>query len=81
MESERINAAACECGPRHVYVFGGVDGEEIFLDSIERYNVELDIWYTLKVSLRTPLSNLFSFCLNSTHIVLLGGMKRIDQAV
>lgn len=34
----RINASACKCGPKHIYLFGGLSVESEFLDSIERYN-------------------------------------------
>jgi hypothetical protein len=34
----RINAAACKCGTKYVYLFGGLSAEDEFLDQIERYN-------------------------------------------
>jgi len=35
----RINAAACKCGTKYIYLFGGMDVERNeFTDTIERYN-------------------------------------------
>ena len=35
----RINASACKCGEKYVYLFGGLDVmRNEFTDSIERYN-------------------------------------------
>ena len=65
MERERLNAGATWCGSRHLYVFGGIDGDEELLDTIERYNSYLDIWQTLKVNLRAATSNLSVHALNS----------------
>lgn len=39
----RINASGCKCGTNYLYLFGGLDKKD-FLDSIERYNVQLNIW-------------------------------------
>jgi len=46
----RINASACKCGTKYLYLFGGLDNRD-FLDSIERYNLTLDIWTILKIKL------------------------------
>lgn len=34
----RINAAACKCGSKYLYLFGGLDKKD-FLDTIERFNL------------------------------------------
>ena len=42
VNTARINAAACKCGSKHIYLFGGMDVERNeFTDPIERYNDEL----------------------------------------
>lgn len=46
----RINAAACKCGNKYIYLFGGLDNKD-FLDSIERFNLTLDVWTVLKIKL------------------------------
>ena len=71
----RINASACKCGPKYIYLFGGLDQKD-FLDSIERYNQSLMIWTVLKVKLPQKMANLFSFGINADHIIILGGMKK-----
>ena len=47
----RINASVCKCGPKHIYLFGGLSEEDEFLDSIERYNTQLGIWTVLDVKI------------------------------
>lgn len=59
----RINASACKCGNKYIYLFGGLDKRD-FLDSIERFNLTLDIWTVLKVKLPHKMSNLYTFSLN-----------------
>jgi N-acetylneuraminic acid mutarotase len=71
----RINASACKCGPKYIYLFGGLDKRD-FLDSIERFNLTLDIWTVLKIKLPTRLSNLYSFNMNGDFIMIMGGMKK-----
>lgn len=51
MTVPRINASACKCGPKHIYLFGGLSAEDEFLDSIERYNTQLGIWTILDVKM------------------------------
>ena len=44
----RLNASACKCGDKYIYIFGGLNVEKNeFTDSIERYNSNLDIWTKL----------------------------------
>ena len=38
----RLNASACKCGHKYIYLFGGLNVEKNeFTDSIERYNTQL----------------------------------------
>jgi len=71
----RINAAACKCGNKYIYLFGGLDKKD-FLDSIERYNLQLEIWTLIKVKMPSRVANLFAFSINSDYIVIMGGMKK-----
>jgi Galactose oxidase, central domain len=71
----RINATACKCGSKYIYLFGGLDKKE-FLDTIERFNLSLDIWTVLKVRMPNKMANMFSHSLNSEYIVIMGGMKK-----
>jgi N-acetylneuraminic acid mutarotase len=81
----RMNASACKCGPKHIYIFGGLTqdpatGSSIFLDSIERYNTVLNIWTQLQIRLPQKISNNFAFSFSADYIVLLGGMLKKDEA-
>lgn len=46
----RINSSACKCGNKYLYLFGGLDKRD-FLDSIERFNLSLDIWTVMKIKM------------------------------
>lgn len=52
----RINSSACKCGHKYLYVFGGMDNRD-FLDSIERFNLDLGIWTVLKIKLPIRMAN------------------------
>ncbi len=75
----RINASACKCGPKHIYLFGGLSAEDEFLDSIERYNTQLGIWTILDVKMPQRITNNFAFSFNPDYIVILGGMLKKDE--
>ena len=78
----RINAAACKCGSKYVYLFGGISQEDEFLDSIERYNVQLKIWTIMDVKMPQKVANHFSFSFNPNYIIILGGLlKKQEQFV
>jgi len=74
----RINASACKCGTKHIYLFGGLQAEDQFLDSIERYNIQLGIWTILDVRMPEKITNNFAFSFNPDYIVILGGMLKKD---
>lgn len=77
MNIARINAGACSTGQRFIYVFGGRSQGEEFYDTIERYNVELNIWSVLRVTMPIGLCNLYCFTfLKEDRIVILGGLKK-----
>jgi len=46
----RINASACKCGNKFIYLFGGLDKRD-FLESVERFNLTLDIWTVMKIKM------------------------------
>lgn len=79
MAVPRINASACKCGPKHLYLFGGLSAEDEFLDSIERYNTQLGIWTILDVKMPMRITNNFAFSFNPDYIVILGGMMKKDE--
>jgi hypothetical protein len=63
-------------------LFGGLSAEDEFLDSIERYNVQLKIWTIMDVKMPMKVSNHYSFCFNPNYIIILGGlMKKSEQFV
>jgi hypothetical protein len=79
LNEARFNSGACKCGSNFVYVFGGRD-QFGFLNSIERFNIELKVWSTLKFKLPEGISNLHCFDLlmsgssDAESIVVMGGM-------
>ena len=79
MAVPRVNGSACKCGPKHLYLFGGLSAEDEFLDSIERYNVQLGIWTILDVKMPQKITNNFAFSFNPEYIVILGGMLKKDE--
>jgi len=46
---KRINCGACSIGKNHIFVFGGRNEGNNFFDSIERFNIELNLWNLLKI--------------------------------
>ena len=56
-----------------MYAFGGRSSEE-FRSSIERYNIDLNIWNLLSVKLPNRVSNLFAGQMLENEILLCGGL-------
>lgn len=76
----RLNASACKCGSKYIYLFGGLNVEKNeFTDSIERYNNQLSIWTTLPVKLQVKLSNSFAFSFNPNFILVMGGITKKQE--
>lgn len=57
LNKPRLNSCSSVLNGTHVYTFGGM-GEEEFLDTIERYNINLNIWSELKVKMPNKISNM-----------------------
>ena len=75
----RINASACWCGRKYIYLFGGLDvAKNEFTDSVERYNNQLAIWTVLSVKMPARISNCFTFALNPEMILIMGGIVKKD---
>lgn len=51
MITRRISAGACTLSESTIYVFGGRSEGDKFFDSIEKYNIEMDLWTMLEVKL------------------------------
>jgi hypothetical protein len=77
----RINASACKCGDRYIYLFGGLSAEDEFMDRIERYNTQLKIWTVLDVKLPQRMANQFCFSFNPNYIIVLGGLLKKSDFV
>lgn len=76
----RVNASACKCGKKYIYLFGGLDiYKNEFTDNIERYNQELSIWTILTLKLPNKISNCFAFSLNPEMILIMGGVVKKDN--
>jgi hypothetical protein len=73
----RLNASACKCGDKYIYIFGGLNVEKNeFTDSIERYNSNLDIWTKLQIRLPLKISNSFAFSFSDSSILIMGGITK-----
>ena len=70
----RLNSSTAWLNGTHVYTFGGI-GNNDYLSSIERFNINLDIWSELKVKLPWKLSNSYAWSVNQNEIIILGGMR------
>lgn len=82
MITRRINAGACTLGENHIYVFGGRSEGDEFYETIERYNLDLNLWNMLHIKLPNKLSNLFAFHFsnnNEDNIIIFGGVKKVEQ--
>ena len=76
----RLNASACKCGQKYIYLFGGLNVEKNeFTDSIERYNNQLQIWTTLTVKFPVKISNSFAFSFNPNFILIMGGITKKNE--
>lgn len=51
LNNRRINCGACMIGKNHIFVFGGRNEGDTFYDTVERLNIELNLWNLLKVKL------------------------------
>jgi len=49
LNNRRINCGACMIGHNHIFVFGGRSETDAFYDSVERLNIELNLWNLLKI--------------------------------
>ena len=79
VNTARLNASACKCGDKYIYLFGGLNVEKNeFTDSIERYNSKLEIWTTLAIKMPNKISNSFSFSFNQNFILIMGGITKKD---
>jgi hypothetical protein len=45
-----------------IFVFGGMNMEDGLLDSIEKYDIKLDIWYKLQIKLLNPIADFVAQC-------------------
>jgi N-acetylneuraminic acid mutarotase len=75
LNSRRINCGACTIGKNHIFVFGGRSEGNVFYDTVERLNIELNLWNLLKILLPEKLCNVFAFTYNDENIIIMGGLK------
>ena len=75
----RINASACKCGPKHIYLFGGMSAEDEILNVIERYNMQLKIWTVLEIQMPYRVANSFAFSFSPDYIIILGGLLKKQE--
>lgn len=61
LNQKRINAGSCTIGTNHIFVFGGRNESDTFYDTVERLNIELNLWNLLKIKLPKKLCNVISF--------------------
>eukprot|EP00347_Sterkiella_histriomuscorum_P006037 403354304 len=81
LNHRRINSGACTVGNNHIFVFGGRNETDVFYDSVERLNIELNLWNLLKVKLPRKLCNVMAFTFQKDYIVILGGLKKFQGGI
>lgn len=81
LNHRRINSGACTIGTNHIFVFGGRNETDVFYDSVERLNIELNLWNLLKVKLPRKLCNVMAFTFDQDYIVILGGLKKFQIGI
>lgn len=83
MNVERINPGCCTFDQQYLYVFGGRSSEARadFFDSIEKFNIDLNLWSFFKIRLPEKLCNIFAFTVKKDYIMVLGGLKRIKYDI
>ncbi len=73
----RLNCSACMVGTNHIFVFGGRN-EDTFYDSVERLNIELNLWNLLIIKMPVRICNTFAFMFSEENIILMGGLKKFN---
>ncbi len=81
LNNRRINCGACTIGNNHIFVFGGRNESDTFYDTVERLNIELNLWNLLKIQLPKKLCNIMAFTFNESNIVILGGLKKYHSVM
>lgn len=76
LNNRRINCGACTIGSNHIFVFGGRNESDTFYDTVERLNIELNLWNLLKIKLPRKLCNVMAFTFDENNIIILGGLKK-----
>ena len=83
IEIESINEARINFGivcinEKFLYIFGGVDPKSKLMNSIERYNIDMNVWNIMRFKLPDPISNCIGACLSTNIICIFGGIRRIS---
>lgn len=82
LNSKRINAGVCTIGKNHIFVFGGRNEQsDVFYDTVERLNIELNLWNLLKIQLPRKLCNVMAFTFNEDNIIIMGGLKKFQGGI
>ena len=76
LNSRRINCGACAIGKNHIFVFGGRSESDVFYETVERFNIELNLWNLLKIQLPKKLCNVFAFTFDEQNIIIMGGLRK-----
>ncbi|KAG1674096.1 Ring canal kelch protein [Nymphon striatum] len=76
MKEERYNAGSCYDNNKFIYVVGGSDwGKYLSLTSMERFDVEIGQWLTLKSSIGVGRRGL-TLTIFKNQIILIGGTDK-----
>ncbi|KAG1696932.1 Kelch-like ECH-associated protein 1 [Nymphon striatum] len=75
MKEERCNAASCYDNNKFIYVVGGMNRNNIRLTSMERFDVEIGQWLTLKSSIGVGRDGL-TLTIFKNQIILIGGRDK-----
>ncbi|CDW76204.1 kelch motif family protein [Stylonychia lemnae] len=81
LNNRRINCGACMIGTNHIFVFGGRNESDVFYNSVERLNIELNLWNLLKIQLPKKLCNVIAFTFDKDNIIILGGLQKFQGGI
>lgn len=74
MVTERAYCSACTVKNNYfIYVFGGLK-DFTMLGSIEQYDIMLEKWLELSISMPSKIIKFGSIAINSTEIIIVGGI-------
>lgn len=70
MAANKKGVSACMLGNEYIYIFGGGDTDlNIFVNDIEKYNIDNNTWQTIRINSMeqmTPRCSAFTYAISPT---------------